>query len=96
VAAASGDRARALASFHEAERAAGVLGFRPLCARAQAEAAALLDATGSPEDAAAERAVALAIVDEMAAPIQDAGLRGGFVATARKRLARASTWALAV
>lgn len=66
--------------------AAERLAFRPVAARARAEAARLLRGTGAAQPAATELAAGLALVNEMAAPIQDESLRQGFLVTARKRL----------
>jgi hypothetical protein len=88
-------RARALLSLGRVEEALAVaeeampltreMGYRPMLWRLLAARAAALAALGREEEAAADRQAAAAIIQEIAATIEDEELQHGFLATPEVR-----------
>ncbi|MBI4199959.1 MAG: AAA family ATPase [Chloroflexi bacterium] len=87
VAEAKGDTEKALERYAEAEGLALEMGMRPMVWQAQAEAARSLAATGRQEEAVAMRRKAQAMIEEIAALLQDPALRAHYVESATNKLA---------
>jgi class 3 adenylate cyclase/tetratricopeptide (TPR) repeat protein len=85
--AASGISAAALQAFARAAAAAQALGMRPILWQAHAGAASLLSAQGRMAEAAAQRAAAQTVVDEIGTLFQDETLRAVYLRSASARLA---------
>jgi ATP/maltotriose-dependent transcriptional regulator MalT len=74
----------ALAAADEGLTVAEPKGYRPLVWRLRATRAGALTAQGRESEAAEERRKAASLVEELAAGIEDAGLRASYLAAAKK------------
>ncbi|HYN87733.1 MAG TPA: AAA family ATPase, partial [Ardenticatenaceae bacterium] len=81
-----GEPERALEQYLRAEELALEMGLRPLLWRARARAAELLAGLGDSSEAEAKQQQAEATIAEVAALIEDEGLRAQFVENARKQV----------